>query len=44
MTVLGYIWDNPHPEKVIDSIRYERDEGDYCHLMLSGIRGIKYAK
>lgn len=44
ISVLGYVWNNPHPQKVIDSIKYVRDEGDFCHLMLSGIRGIKYEK
>ena len=41
ITVLGYVFENPHPEKKIATIRYERREGEYATLVLLGIKGLK---
>jgi len=40
MTILGYVWENPYPEKEISKITYKKDEKDFCHLLLAGVRGL----
>ena len=40
LTVYGFVWDNPHPEKEIASVVYRPVENDYCGLILAGIRGL----
>ena len=40
MTVGGFVWENPTPEKVITSISYRPVENDYCGLLLAGIKGL----
>ena len=37
--VCGLIWDNPHPEKTISSISFDRDEKDISRPILAGITG-----
>ena len=39
LTVTGYVWQNPHPEKVIAKIGYQPLENNSCGLILVGIRG-----
>lgn len=39
VTVLGFVWENPHPEKKIASVEYRRCEDEYCTLVLAGIKG-----
>jgi hypothetical protein len=41
ITVNGFLWENPNPKKVISSVEYRPIEGDYCGLILAGIRGLK---
>lgn len=41
MTVTGYLWENPNPEKKITRITYQRNKNDYCRLVLAGVRGLK---
>lgn len=38
--VLGYVVENPYPEKTIDSISYKRAEEDISEVVLCGIRGL----
>ena len=40
MTTTGYIWENPTPEKEIARITYQRNENDFCHLILVAVRGL----
>lgn len=40
MTVTGFLWENPHPEKQIASIEYRGCEDEYCTLVLAGIKGL----
>ena len=39
--LLGQVWDNPHPEKKIQSVSYTADEKDYAVLLSAGVLGIK---
>lgn len=39
--LLGQVWDNPHPEKVIASISYTAEDGDYAVLLSAGVLGFK---
>ena len=39
--LLGQIWDNPHPEKKIQSVSYTADDKDYAVLLSAGVLGIK---
>ena len=39
LTVLGYAWQNPHPDQKIVSISYQAEKDDICGLILVGIRG-----
>ena len=39
MTVGGFVWENPHPEREIAAITYRPMENDYCRLILAGLRG-----
>ena len=39
--LLGQVWDNPKPEKVIASISYTPVKGDYAVLLSAGVLGIK---
>ena len=38
--VLGYVVENPFPEKTIDSISYKSAENDASELVLCGIKGL----
>ena len=40
VTLNGFIWENPNPEKEILSIEFNRGEGEYCTLILAGIKGL----
>ena len=40
LTVCGFIFENPNPDKVIESISYKPNEDDYCGLILAGIKGL----
>jgi hypothetical protein len=40
ITVLGFLWENPSPEKKIMRIEYKPEENDYTCLSLSGIKGL----
>lgn len=40
VTVTGFVWENPHPEKCISSVEYLPVENDYCGLILAGIKGL----
>jgi hexosaminidase len=40
LTVTGFIYENPNPKKEIKSIEYRPTEGDYCGLILAGIKGL----
>ena len=40
MTVYGFLWENPYPEKEIAAITYQPIENDYCGLILVGIKGL----
>jgi len=44
MTVSGYVWENPYPEKEIIKIAYKKNENDFCHLVVCGARGIEFKK
>lgn len=37
--VCGLVWENPHPEKTVAKIGYERDEKEFAKLVLVGIKG-----
>jgi len=39
LTVTGFVWQNPHPEKKILSIAYDPAKADSCGLILVGIFG-----
>ena len=39
--LLGQVWDNPKPEKVIASISYTPVKGDYAVLLSAGVLGVK---
>jgi hypothetical protein len=39
--ILGQIWDNPHPDKVIDKISYTPDKDEYAVLVSAGVIGLK---
>ncbi len=41
MTILGYVWENPNPEKKITRITYTSAEHDFCRLVLAGVKGQK---
>ncbi len=41
ITVLGYLWENPNPEKKIATVRYAARDGEYANLVLAGIKGLK---
>ncbi len=38
--VSGFLWENPNPDKEIKSIVYTPVDGDYCGLILAGIKGL----
>jgi hypothetical protein len=40
MTIGGFLWENPYPEKKIAHITYRPVQNDYCGLILAGIRGL----
>ena len=40
LTVSGFVWENPNPEKEIASVKYRPIENDYCGLLLAGIKGL----
>ena len=40
LTVYGFVFENPNPDKEIESIEYRPIENDYCGLILAGIRGL----
>lgn len=40
LTVSGFVWENPNPEKEIASVKYRPIENDYCGLILAGIKGL----
>ena len=44
ITILGYVWENPYPEKKISRITYKSCDSDYCKLITIGIKGIKFKK
>ncbi len=37
ITICGYVWHNPHPEKTVKSICYKDAEGSYAGLILESI-------
>jgi hypothetical protein len=39
--LLGQVWDNPHPEKVIESVGYLAENGEYAVLLSAGVLGIR---
>lgn len=41
MTVSGFVWENPYPDKRIKTITYTPKETDYCDLVIAGIIGLK---
>ena len=41
ISTFKYIYDNPHPEKEIDTISFERNPDEYLTLMLSEIEILK---
>ena len=41
ITVLGFVFENPHPEKEIVNIEFSPREDDYTCLTVSGIMGLK---
>jgi len=40
VTIGGYVWENPNPEKKIATIEYTPVDGDWCGLILAGIKGL----
>ncbi|MBE6643861.1 MAG: hypothetical protein E7612_00620 [Ruminococcaceae bacterium] len=38
--VMGYVWENPSPEKKIETVEYTAAEDDWCGLILAGIKGL----
>ena len=40
ITVYGFLWENPFPEKKISILEYKPVEGDYCGLILAGVVGL----
>ncbi len=40
ITVGGFVWENPNPEKEIDFIEYTPAENDFCGLILAGVKGL----
>ena len=41
ISILGFVWENPHPEKKITKITYKSNENDYCKLVIAGLCGLK---
>lgn len=39
--LLGQVWDNPNPDKVIATIDYTPVKGDYAVLLSAGVLGVK---
>ena len=39
MTVTGFVWENPNPEKKILKITYRPEENQYCDAVIAGIKG-----
>ena len=39
--LLGQVWDNPHPDKIIAKISYEASKDDYAVLLSAGVLGVK---
>ena len=35
-----YVWENPNPEKIIESISYKDAEGDLACVILTGVKGL----
>lgn len=44
VTVLGYVWENPYPEKRITRITYKKAKDDYCCLIVAGVKGLRANK
>ena len=40
LTLLSMPWDNPHPEKLVESVTYSADEGSLTELILVEIKAI----
>ncbi len=40
LLVLGYVVENPHPEKTVEAIRYRAAEDDISTVVLCGIKGL----
>ena len=40
LTVSGFVWENPNPDKKIESIEYAPIDSDWCGLVLAGIKGL----
>ena len=40
LTVSGFVYENPNPEKIIKTVEYRPIENDYCDLALAGIKGL----
>jgi hypothetical protein len=40
--LLGQVWDNPNPDKVINSVSYTAAENEYAVLLSAGVLGIRH--
>jgi len=40
MTVSGFLWENPHPEKTVEKITYRPESNQYCELVIAGLKGL----
>ena len=40
ITVGGFVWENPNPDKKIATVEYIPVENDWCGLILAGIKGL----
>jgi hypothetical protein len=44
LLILGFVWENPHPEKRITNISYQSLDGDYAILVTAGVKGVSFNK
>jgi hypothetical protein len=40
MTVTGFLWENPHPDKTVEKVTYRPEPDQYCELVIAGLKGL----
>ena len=40
ITVGGFIWENPNPDKLIATVKYQPTEDDYCGIIIAAVKGL----